>query len=548
MSINFKKFILLSFLFLFLCVIAFYVRVYKIAIFPGFNGDEFWYANKAYYIEKTSLLKIFFGMKNYTGALVPGIIYFFNKIFGFNYIACRLASVFFGTFLVALTFLFAIKYFDFTTALFSTLYSSFSFFLIAYSRIATQHIWVPFFLIIASFLLFEFIKKKKIYYLIGLVIFIGFSIQLLPITILFLLFAFFCLLSDFKKFKKIISFKLIIFFVIFFIIATSSIFIYTSKEVIRIFALNISYIKNYKILFILKIFIFRFIEYFNVFVLTFAGLRSLNYFCGVQPIFFNFILFLHIIFLFPVFYLIKSKNKFDKLLWFYIIFHLLAVPLFLEFFNKNMHLPHLGEERYLIIFYPFLFIALYRTYLLILKNKTFLRISIFVFFILIQIIFYRFYYVKIFLKSGGAKNLERLDHYIYSINKRPVIYEAAKYLRNNWYNDFNNFVLIVPSFWLYQPIKYLTKEEFNNLFFWPEKRIPEIWITDNNFLPYEYATIGLNNFIEKFKNKKIYFLCWNNNEKNRYLKRLEEINKKYILEKEFEKRDGEVILDLYKLE
>jgi len=541
----------------FVCIIIFLgLTLYEISNYPGINGDEAWYGNKAYYIHQTSVLKNLSGMGNYTGVIVPFTFYVFNLIFGFSYATCRLASVCGGLITVILTFIFLRKKFSNTTAIATTLILITSIFFISYSRFATQHIWLTTYLIAAYFFFdksFETEKiTAKIFCLMLSIFTIALSIQILPPTILFYIFMLSYLKISRANLKKIFVNKFFVVFLLIFILGTFSTFIYTSNIVLKIIKMNFGYIKDYGIFNIILELSTRFLKYCLVFNQTLAGYRSLLYFSGILP---NTALqiFMQILYacsLVLTLTLLFSNNNRDKMLIKYLLLTFFLTPLFLEFFNKNMHFPLLGEERYLFTFYPFVIIAIVRALELIIiqrlsSTKFFWLIIILIF--ILQISLFAFFYIRPFKTIGGADGIST-DRLIFAVNKKPVISELYDWLEYDLKLDFTNDIVIVPSFWTFQPLKFLALNKFKNLYFWPEKTIPKIWITDNDWQKYEFTTIGLTKFLKNFENQKIYFICFATDEyKNKYLPRFEQEQYNTKLLKTFYKKNKFQILNVYEI-
>ncbi|MBP7652731.1 glycosyltransferase family 39 protein [Candidatus Dependentiae bacterium] len=527
-----------------------YIRISGLDKYPGINADESWMANKAYYIHTTSILENLGGMNNYTGLLTPAFMNYWGKLFGFTHYSMRLLSVFFSLITIILTYIICFFLFSKAVSVISCLLLSSSIFFICYSKIATPHVWITSFLLISYFLLNHFINtgRTKKYILIIIILLVAFAVQLNPAPILFFVFMFFVLI-DKQSILKFYKNKYFPLFIIIFILGTSSMFFYTFKIIINIVKMNYDYLASLGFYNVAAKMLYRIPVYFEVLFLTVSGWRSIIYFSGFPAESYKIVFLISgIIFVSPVFFLYKSKDKNDMLIFYYILIHILVMPFFLEFFNRNMHFPLLGEERYFMVLYPFIIIGAVRGWEFFFNKYNYRKIfymSAAVYFIIILIVF-KSMYADVFEKTGGGDG-ESLVRKVYAVNEKPVIEEVWQYLNENYKNELDNSVFIAPSFWTYHPLKFCSLDKIKNLYFWPEKQIPEIWITDKNKMQYKFATIGWFEFFKYFYNKNIYLITFTDSSENYYLNRLKELSVSYDVIKTFYKKNNAAILKLYRI-
>lgn len=168
---KFKNILFVIVLFLIISL-GFFLRIYKLDQIPaGFFCDEAATGYNAYTISTTgkdeygAILPAFFrSFDNYR----PGIpMYFtvpFVKLFGLNEFSTRLPSAIIGTLTILIIFgLCRLLTSSYLIASLSALFLSISPWHIQFSRYSEGNIYLPFFLILATYFLFLSMKTKKIY-------------------------------------------------------------------------------------------------------------------------------------------------------------------------------------------------------------------------------------------------------------------------------------------------------------------------------------------------------------------------------------------------
>lgn len=485
-------------------IINIYIKNYKLDSIPGINSDEAWIGYTAKLINNDGIAAHITGMGNYTGVIYPFICSIFYKIFGSSLFISRLICVL-SNILVIIFFIAVLHKENHIFLILLILLYTLNPFLFMYSRWAMPHGLIPLFNIISFYFAVKFFQKEKIIFFLLSLFTAALSIQLHPMQILLVLFLIcYAVIFNNKLILKIIFNKLFLILCLIFVIATSSVLIYNSNRVISLIKLDVSYILNNNLFLILNILSGRIIEYFLKYFDTFNGIISLKYFSGSVSITKYESIFLKIIsiliFLISI-YQIKSKSivkKTNALLLYFLFF---TVPLFLETFNQNMNLPHLGEERYLLIQYPFLiFLYAYFIFDLFCFSKKFLKIiPIFILtffcFIWCRELYYD-YFCHFKLTGGTGEN-------VYFISKQidqPDKFIDAKLLAfNKIVNDISqNKIIVCQDYWIYWVIKYHSENNYE-VKWSPGRKHPREWKSETN------SIIELNS---KYANYNLYYVLW----------------------------------------
>lgn len=519
---------------LIIIIINIYLRFYNLSI-PGINADEAWVGWTSKLIYENGLLNYITGMGNYTGVLYSFITSLFYRILGVSIETSRFSGNFFMFLLIPAILIIFSKYnklFILTLLLLVT----FNPYLFMFGRWAMPHALMPFFTLLVFYLNYLFITKKKIIYLLLAFFFGGLSIQLLPIQILVLLFIILSNAIINRKFFIQLFFSKI-FFIIFilFLISTSSVLIYNSKEVLRIIQMNIGYINDFGVLEIINIFLTRTPIYFIKFFQTLNGFISMIYFSGqlsIPSLLKNFLLLITIGLFFSSIYQLKSKILLKQLNSALVYFLFIIIPLFLEFFNQNMHFPLLGEERYLLVIYPNLIImigwTIFDLYNYKLKSAKIISILLFLTIISSWTYLIRNDYYKHFKLTGGRGGSHVFNLSENKIDPKIKAYNKIKESTKN----YDDIVIVCQDYWIYWIVKYHKLE--NIVIEWiPGRRHPREFRANFD---------SLQQLNEYYKNKKIYYIVWNNlrNEMEQELFRNEN------LFKNIKRIDNEVILNIYK--
>lgn len=511
-----------------------YFKIYKINNIPGINGDEAWVGYTAKLIKTNGVYKYVTGMGNYTGLLYPLICSYFYKLtvssIGISRFVCVLSNL-----LILIIFFIIFKKFSKLFLIILLLLFSLNPFLFIFSRWAMPHGLIPFFNIISFYFLYLFLEKKNVIYFILSLFLACISIQLLPSQILIVIYIIaISFLLNKKILFKIIFSKLFFILCLIFVIATSSVLVYNSKELVRLIKLDYSYIKKYDFRFLIEVFSIRAKVYFIKLFDTFNGLISLKYFSGktsLNKINIYFLRIISILIFIISIYQLASKKLVKKINAFGVYFLFFSLPIFLETFNQNMHMPHLGEERYLLIFYPY-FILLYSFFIYDfykVSKKILKAVPILLLLIYLSLWCYeiKYDYFKIFTNTGGYGNK------VYFLTKNLIDpkFEALQQIKND---NHSKKIIICQDYWIYWPIKYIIVNSIEIKWI-PQRRAPREWKPDFD---------SIDNLNQHYKDHTKYYILWTDIRNNYEKTKLTKDN----LWKQINKLNNLPLIDIYRFE